>query len=66
MFGFTYTYLNNYLSSKSVTLATFVSSITLIIIMVTAFFINKDKKPTYKNVLGIVMAAIGILLINMF
>ena len=65
-FGFTYTYINNYLSSNSVTLSTFVSPISLIFITVTAFLLRKKKKPSIKNIIGIVLAGIGICLIKLF
>jgi len=65
-FGFVYTYINNYLSSKSVTLSSFVSPISLVFITIVAFFINKNKKPTVKNIIGIILAIIGIVLLNIF
>lgn len=65
-FGFTYTYINNYLSSNSVTLSTFVSPISLIFITITAFLLKRDKKPNVKNIIGIVLAGIGICLIKLF
>ena len=65
-FGFSYTYMNNYLSSISVTLSSFVSPISLILISLTAIIINKDKRPNLYNFFGIIMVAIGILLINSF
>lgn len=65
-FGFTYTYINNYLSSNSVTLSTFVSPISLIFITITAFLLRKKKKPSIKNIIGIVLAGIGICLIKLF
>jgi len=65
-FGFAYTYIYNYLSSNSVTLSSFVSPISLVLITVIAFFVNKYKKPNMKNVFGIVLSIIGICLLNVF
>lgn len=65
-FGFTYTYIGNYLSSNSVTLSHFISPISLIIITITAFILKREKKPSFKNILGILFSAIGIYLINLF
>ena len=61
-FGFTYTYL----SSQSVTLSKFVLPISLVLIVVSAFVLKRDKKPNVKNILGIIIVALGILLINSF
>lgn len=65
-FGFTYTYISNYLSSISVTLSNFVSPVSLIFITLTAFIIKREKKPTTINILGIILSGIGVCLIKMF
>lgn len=65
-FGFTYTYIGNYLSSNSVTLSHFISPISLIFITITAFILKREKKPSLKNILGILFSAIGICLISLF
>lgn len=65
-FGFTYTYINNYLSSQSVTLSKFVLPISLVLILIFAFVLKRDKKPNIKNIIGIVIVALGTLLINSF
>ena len=65
-FGFTYTYINNYLSSRSATLSYFVSPISLVFITIGAFVLKRDRKPNLKNIVGIVIAGIGICLITFF
>ena len=66
VFGFTYTYINNYLTSNSATLSNFVSPISLVFTAIVAFFINKNRKPTFINIIGIIMVAIGICFMNIF
>lgn len=65
-FGFSYTYINNYLSSQSVTLSKFVLPISLVLVVVSAFILKRDKKPNFRNIFGIVVVILGILLINSF
>lgn len=65
-FGFSYTYINNYLSSQSVTLSKFVLPISLVLVVVSAFILKRDKKPNFRNIFGIVVVIFGILLINSF
>lgn len=65
-FGFTVTYLNNHLSSKSVTLSQFVSPVSLLIIMVAAMFMKSKKRPSFLNGAGIVLASAGVILMNMY
>lgn len=65
-FGFSYTYIGNYLSSQSVTLSKFVLPISLILIVISAFLLKRDKKPNLRNIFGIVVVSVGILLINSF
>lgn len=65
-FGFSYTYINNYLSSQSVTLSKFVLPISLVLIVISAFILKRDKKPNFRNIFGIIVVALGILLINSF
>lgn len=65
-FGFSYTYINNYLSSQSVTLSKFVLPISLVLVVVSAFILKRDKKPNFRNIFGIIVVILGILLINSF
>ena len=65
-FGFSRTYISNYLSSQSATLAHFISPVSLILITLMAFVLNREKKPNMRNIFGIGLACIGILLIKMF
>ena len=65
-FGFSKTYISNYLSSQSATLAHFISPVSLILITLMAFVLKREQKPSMKNMLGIGMACLGILLIKMF
>ena len=65
-FGFSRTYISNYLSSQSATLAHFISPVSLIFITIFAFIFRKEHKPNMKNILGICLACVGILLIKMF
>ena len=65
-FGFSRTYISNYLSSQSATLAHFISPVSLVLITLSAFIIRKEHKPNMKNMFGILLACLGILLIKMF
>ena len=65
-FGFSRTYISNYLSGQSATLAHFISPVSLILITLSAFIIRKEHKPNMKNIFGITLACLGILLIKMF
>lgn len=65
-FGFTYTYINNYLASQSVTLSKFVLPISLVFVVVSAFILKREKKPNTKNIIGIGTVVLGIVLINYF
>lgn len=64
-FGFCSLYLSNYLSSNSVTLSTYVRPTSIIIVVLIAiFYKDKSKCPTLKQILGILLVVIGVLLIN--
>lgn len=64
-FGFCSLYLCNYLSSNSVTLSTYVKPTSIIIVVLIAtFYKDRRKRPTLKQILGILLVVIGVLLIN--
>ena len=65
VFGFCALYLSNYLSSNSVTLSSYVRPTSIIVVVIISmFFKDKDKRPTLKQILGIILVVIGICLIN--
>ena len=65
IFGFGSLYLSNYLSSNSVTLSSYVRPTSIIaVVIISMFFKDKQKKPTLKQILGIVLVVIGICLIH--
>ena len=65
IFGFCSLYLSNYLSSNSVTLSSYVRPASIItIVMISIFFKEKDKKPTIKQIVGIIFVIVGICLIK--
>lgn len=65
IFGFCSLYLSNYLSSNSVTLSSYVKPTSIIaVVIISMFFKEKDKKPTLKQILGIILVVAGICLIN--
>lgn len=64
LFGFSYIYLYNYLSSFSVTTSSFVKPVTILITVVLSIVIGKKQKPTVKDFIAILMIIIGIVLIN--
>lgn len=65
IFGFCSLYLSNYLSSNSVTLSSYVRPTSIIaVVIISMFFKDKDKKPTIKQILGIISVVAGIFLIN--
>lgn len=63
-FGFAFIYLSNYLSSQSVTLSTYVRPTSIIIIVIISlFFKNKNRKPSLRQIIGIIFVILGIVLI---
>lgn len=65
VFGFCALYLSNYLSSNSVTLSSYVRPTSIIVVVIISmFFKDKDKRPTLKQILGIILVVTGICLIN--
>ena len=65
IFGFVSLYLSNYLSSNSVTLSSYVRPTSIIaVVIISMFYKDKDKKPTLKQILGIILIVLGICLIN--
>lgn len=65
IFGFCSVYLGNYLSSNSVTLNSYVRPTTIIVVVIISMFLkDKDRKPTLKQILGILLVVTGICLIQ--
>lgn len=65
IFGFFSLYLSNYLSSNSVTLSSYIRPVSIVaIVVISIFYKDKNKRPTLKQLLGIVLVIIGICLIN--
>ena len=65
VFGFCALYLSNYLSSNSVTLSSYVRPTSIIVVVIISmFFKDTDKRPTLKQILGIILVVTGICLIN--
>ena len=64
-FGFCSLYMSNYLASNSVTLSSYVRPTSIIVVvMITMFFKDKEKKPNLKQIVGILLVILGICLIN--
>ncbi len=64
-FGFFSLYLGNFLAKNSVTLNSYVRPTSIImVVIVSLFFKDKNKKPTLKQMLGIMLVIAGICLIN--
>ncbi|MBP3766291.1 MAG: hypothetical protein J6G98_03845 [Bacilli bacterium] len=64
-FGFTSLYLSNILMSKSVTLSNYVRPTSIIIVLLIALmFKDKEKRPTIRQVFGIILIVTGIFLIK--
>ena len=63
-FGFTVTYLNNILSSVSVTLYQFVSPVSLVLIAMISLMMKNRKKPSLLNGLGVICSIAGVLIMN--
>ena len=65
IFGFVSLYLSNYLSSKSVTLSSYVRPTSIIaVVVISMFYKDVKKKPTIKQILGIILVIIGVCLIR--
>ena len=64
-FGFTSLYLSNILMSNSVTLSNYVRPTSIIIVLFIALmFKDKEKRPTIKQIFGIILIVMGIFLIK--
>lgn len=64
-FGFTSLYLSNILMSNSVTLSNYVRPTSIIIVLLIALmFKDKEKRPTIRQVFGIILIVMGIFLIK--
>lgn len=65
LFGFSSVYLSNYLASNSVTLSSYVRPTSIIFVLIIAmFFKDKERKPTIKQIFGVLLVVIGVVLIN--
>lgn len=65
-FGFSSTYLGNYLSSNSVVLSSFTRPVSIVLTILVAFFLkNTTKKPKLSDVFAVFLVALGIGLLNM-
>lgn len=64
-FGFCSLYMSNYLASNSVTLSSYVRPTSIIVVVfISMFFKDKEKRPTLKQIIGILLVILGIYLIN--
>ncbi len=64
-FGFFTIYLGNYLSTNSVTLYQYVRPVTIVFTIFVAFLLkNIDRKPKLKDLLAVILVALGVYLIN--
>lgn len=64
LFGFSALYLSNYLASNSVTLSSYVRPTSIVmVVMISMLYKDKTKRPTIKQLTGIALIIIGILLI---
>lgn len=64
-FGFFTVYLGNYLSANSVMLYEFVKPITIVLTILMAYFIKTEtKKPKSRDLLAVILVAMGIALLN--
>lgn len=65
IFGFSSLYLSNYLSSNSVTLSSYVRPTSIIaVVIISMFYKDKKRKPSIKQVVGIILVILGICLIR--
>lgn len=65
IFGFSASYLSNFLSSNSVTLSSYVRPTSMVfVLIISLFYKDKDKRPTWMQILGIVLVILGICLIR--
>ena len=65
LFGFCSLYMSNYLASNSVTLSSYVRPTSIIVVVIIAmFFKDKERKPNFKQIIGILLIILGICLIN--
>ncbi len=63
-FGFCSLYLSNYLASNSVTLSSYVRPMSIIVVVAISFFFkDKEKKPNLKQFIGIILVLCGIFLL---
>ena len=64
-FGFCSLYLSNCLAASSATLNSYVRPMTVVsVVIISMFFKNKDKRPNLKQLIGILLVILGVMLIN--
>ena len=65
IFGFTALYLSNYLSRISVTKSIYIRPISIVLVLVISMFLkDKKKRPNLKEILGIILVILGIILVT--
>ncbi len=62
--GFGALYLSNMLINYSVTLSSYVRPLTLLLLVIFPYIINKKTKPTLKQFLGVILIIVSIIVIN--
>ena len=67
LFGFSSLYMSNYLAGNSVTLSSYVRPTSIIVVVLISMFLRgKERKPNFKQIIGIIFIVIGIFLINKY
>lgn len=67
LFGFSSLYMSNYLAGNSVTLSSYVRPTSIIVVVLISMFLKgKERKPNFKQIIGIIFIVIGIFLINKY
>lgn len=65
IFGFGYLYLSNYLVGNSVTLSSYVKPTSILVVLIGSMFLkDASRKPTLKQVIGILFIITSLMLIN--
>ncbi len=62
--GFGTLYLSNILINYSVTLSSYVRPLTILLLVIFPYITNKKIKPTLKQLLGVILIIISIIIIN--
>ena len=65
LFGFFTVYLGNYISSTSVMIYQYIRPVTIVMTIMVAFIIkNIDRKPKIKDLISVILVALGVYLLN--